>query len=768
MKPSAPIRHFAKLAASAALLLPMSALAQTAQESAQIAPNAQDDSSSADGDIVVTAQLRSQSLQDVPIAVSAVTEAALEASGVKSVQDLQLVSPAITFSQSTDSLNAAVRIRGVGTQVFSISIEPSVSFVVDGVVLARTASALTDLVDIERVEVLRGPQSTLFGKNSSAGVVSVITKDPSKSFEGMAYASIESDESVTLRGSVSGPLSDTAGIRLTGYYTDVVGHIDNVFDGRKLNGSTNYGVRGKLKFEPTSNLSFTIAGDYRKSDSDCCQYQLEAVSNAAYANVVAPVIPSRSNTKANINAPVYTNSEDWGVSLNAELGLGNAKLTSITAYRGWTNERNADIDSTPLAGPLPGINLMDRNGADTSFKTFTQELRLNGEAFDRLDYVIGAFYSNFKLDTDFQRISRTCTVAGPGGSCATATTTPTNFIANFEESNYSVFADGTFHISDSFEAFGGARLAFNEQSARYVRFGGSPLGPLQDSENSSATMGRAGLRYVVNPDLSFYASYSRGYKFGSYDLTSGLTVAQFARQPIAPETANAYEVGMRSELFDRDLIVNLTAFRTDYSNFQAQSYDPALQQMTLVSAGTARTQGAELEVTAKPVSALSLSGGLSYTDAKFRSFPDGPCYVSVALPATCRLGPGGVRLQDLSGFALPNSPKWKLVLSGRYDIVTSQPFDLFLSASSVSQSSVIFALNHNPRTEQGGFTTVNLNFGIQSKDASKVLTLYVRNLFNTNYATLISESSVGDTRGISHFLPREAATIYGASLKVAF
>ena len=750
-------RAMAALAASTAMLLPGQLFAQTAS-----------DGQVADGDIVVTAQLRAQSLQDVPVAVSAVTEAALETSGVKNVQDLQLVSPAITFAQSTDSLNAAVRIRGIGTQVFSISIEPSVSFVVDGVVLARTASALTDLVDIERVEVLRGPQSTLFGKNASAGVVSVITKDPAKHLEGTVYAAIESDESVVLRGSVSGPLSDKAGIRLTGYYTDTVGHIDNIFDGKKLNGATNYGIRGKLKFEPTESLALTLAADYRKSKGDCCQPQIDAISNAAYAAAIGPIVPSRKNDKVNVNAPIYNDSEDWGVSLKAEADVGDARITSISSYRGWNNYRNVDIDNTPLPGPLPGVSLMDRNGSYTSFKTITQELRLNGRAFDRLDYVVGGFFSDFTLFTDFQRLSRTCTVAGPGGTCATATSAPSSYIASFKERNYSLFADGTLQISDALEGFGGVRLAFNEQKADYQRFGGSPLGPLSDTNKSSATMGRAGLRFIASSDLSFYASYSRGYKFGSYDLTSGLTVAQFARQPIAPETANSYEIGMRSELFDRDLTLNLTAFRTDYKNFQAQSFDPALQQMALVSAGTARTQGVELEVAARPFDSLSINGGLTYTDGKFLSFTDGPCYVSVELPAACRVGPGGVRLQDLSGKSLPNSPRWKLVLGGRYDIVTDLPFDMFVSASSVSQSKVIFVLNHNPRTAQGGYTTVNLNFGIQSKDARKVLTFYARNLFDKNYATLLTESSVGDPRGISHYLPREASTIYGASLKIAF
>jgi iron complex outermembrane receptor protein len=766
MKTRLEIRLCAKLAASAALLSPVHVWAQSAAGSDEKETR---QAAAADSDIVVTAQLRSQSLQDVPLAVSAVSAEALEASGVKSMQDLQLVSPSISFAGSADAVNNSVRIRGIGTQVFSISIEPAVSFVIDGVPLARTASSLTDLIDIERIEVLRGPQSTLFGKNASGGVVSVITKDPSKDFEGVVYTSVESDESLNVRASLSGPLSDKVGVRITGYYADTSDFIYNHFSGRKVNGSTNYGVRGKLKFEPTETLSLTLAGDYRKSDAECCQFQLEAISNPAFGNVIAPVIPSKSNDEANANGLIIFNSEDWGGSLTAELDIGDdSRLTSITGYRGWENDRTSDIDGTPLLGPLPGISLLDRNGAYTTFRTFTQEVRLNGQAFDRFDYVIGGFFSNFDFDTDFNRLSASCTVAGPGGTCATAVTATTRFLVAFKERNYSVFADGTVHFGDAVELFGGIRQALNEQEANYQRFSSSPLGPINDTDKSSATMGRAGLRYIVNPDISFYASYSRGFKFGSYDLTSGLTLAQFARQPIAPETANAFEVGMRSEIFDRALTLNLTAFRTDYRNFQAQSYDPVLQQMALVSAGTARTQGVELEFTAKPAGGLSLNGGLSYTDAKFRSFPDGPCYVALDLPPTCRLGAGGVRLQDLSGVDLPNSPNWKFLLSARYEFETGLPFDMFVSANSATQSKVNFALNHNPRTVQEGYTTVNLNLGIQSRDRSKVLTFYARNLFDQNYANIVFETSVGDARGIGHILPREASTIYGASLKIAF
>lgn len=752
-----------------------SSFAQTAPAQSVDAPAGADEEepTAVAGDIIVTAQRRKQSLQDVPIAVSAISGDALTAAFVNNVSDLATVSPSVTFGQTTDQFNSAVRIRGIGTQVFSTAIEPSVSFVVDGVVLARQAQALTDLIDIERVEVLRGPQSTLFGKNASAGVINVITRAPSDKPEFDGYGSIEEDGTYNLRASASGPLGQGLGVRVTGYYADVRGNIRNIATGRDLNGSKSYGGRAKLRFEPTGSLSLTLIGDYRKSNADCCQFQIREAANPNFARVIVPVVPSRTNRQVNVNASVYTNSEDWGVSLTGELDLGGATLTSITAYRDFSNNRNADIDSTPLAGPLPGITLVDVNGGPIKFDTFTQELRLNGRAFGALDYIAGLYYYDFSLSNDFTRVASACLAAGANGTCASSVNLPLSFFTTLTEKNASGFVDGTLAIGGGLEVFGGARLAYNKQQVAYVRTettvrgpNTNNLGPLHDTNDNWALMGRAGLRYSFSRDLSLYGSYARGFKSGAYDLTTGLTAAQFATQPIDPERSNAFEIGFRSQFLDRRLTFNATAFSTTYSNFQAQAFDPVLATNRLISAGKVRTRGLEFELTARPSDDLTFNAGVAYTDATITSFPNGPCYASTPLPALCRLI-GTARVQDLKGADVPNSPDWKFQVSARYDIRTNGPIDFFVAPSFNAQSDAQFSLNQNPRTIQDGYVVTNLNVGIQDRDHRFILTAYVRNLFDVRYAGFILETPAGDTLGVSHLIPREAERLIGASLRIS-
>lgn len=759
------------LLSSAAIAAPASAQERSTADAPEPPPQAQ-----VVEEIIVTAQRREQSLQDVPLAVSAVTAETLESVFVNGVQDLSAVSPAVTFGQTTDPFNSSVRIRGIGTQVFSTAIEPSVSFVIDGVVLARQAQALTDLIDIERVEILRGPQSTLFGKNASAGVINIVTKAPSDTLGADAFGSYGSDNEVNLRGSVSGPISEALSFRLTAYSASVDGHVDNVFDGRDLNGSEAYGARAKLRWQATDDLVLTLAGDFRDAESDCCQFTLREIANPAFASVVRPVQAGPGNRQANVNALVFSDSEDRGGSLTAEWSLGQGKLTSITAYREFENDRNADIDSTPLAGAVPGVTLIDLNGGPIAFETFTQELRYNGRAFDRLDYVLGAYYYDFSLSNDFRRLAQACLAAGPApGTCRRTLNLPLRFDTSLEETNVSAFFDVTADVTDQVQLFGGLRYAVNEQQVDYVRAADTVrgpdtdvFGPVRGEDDDTALTGRIGARFEATDDVSVYASYSRGFKTGAYDLTSGLTAAQFAEQPTEGEKADAFELGLRSQLFDRRVTANLTAFRTDFENFQAQAFDPVLATNRLVNAGSVRTQGLEFELAARPVSALTLNLAVAYTEATIREFVNGPCYASASLPPSCRVGPGGVRLQDLRGAEVPNSPDLKIQISGRYEIVTALPVDFFVAGNVATQSSVQFSLNQNPRTVQDGYTIANLNVGVQNKEGSVVLTGYVRNLFDEDYAGFIFETPAGDPLGISQIIPRDAERLFGASLRMSF
>ncbi len=283
-------------------------------------------------EILVTATKRSERLIDVPVAVTALSGEALSQNQISGVATPQQLVPSLTFTQSTNDLNNNVRIRGVGTALFNVGLESSVSFVVDGVVLSRQGQGFQDLIDIERVEVLRGPQGVLFGKNATAGVINVVTKRPSKDFTADAEIVVAEQDEYRVRASVAGPLSEAVGFRLTGFWNDVGGHIRDVATGERYNGGKSYGMRGKLEAQ-AGDLNLLLIGDYRKSEALCCQFQARSFVNPVALSLLAPVVPSDTNRQVKNDAKTFNDTEQWGVSLEANLGLGDHTLTSISAYR---------------------------------------------------------------------------------------------------------------------------------------------------------------------------------------------------------------------------------------------------------------------------------------------------------------------------------------------------------------------------------------------------------------------------------------------------
>ena len=264
-------------------------------------------------EIVVTAQKREQTYLDVPVSVTSISNEVLEMANAREFQDLVQVTPSLTYSESTDMRGSGVLIRGVWTTAFQSGVEPTVSTVVYGVVLGRTGNFLSDLVDIERVEVLRGPQGTLFGKNASAGVVNVITRRPTEEFEGVIRVSATDDDQQTVEGSVSGALTDSLRGRLTGFWKDFDGYLDNRFNGDQFNGSESWGLRGKLDIDLSDNVNLLLIADYSEQDRSCC---LATVRNVGQTPDLLPFLAydlrdlelGADNNEVLISTPTYSNA----------------------------------------------------------------------------------------------------------------------------------------------------------------------------------------------------------------------------------------------------------------------------------------------------------------------------------------------------------------------------------------------------------------------------------------------------------------------------
>lgn len=381
--------HLIRAALLGAVALPATAYAQDVKvEEAQPAPAASEEL--ADGnEIVVTATKREQTLQDVPVAVSVTTAETIERAQVRDLKDLQTLVPALRVSQLQSSANTNFIIRGFGNGANNPGIEPSVGVFVDGVYRSRTAAQIGDLPDVQRVEVLRGPQSTLFGKNASAGVISMVSREPSFDFKGSVEATYGNYDAKVLKGYVTGPLTDTIAASLSAGVNKRDGYVTDLGYNGKGNERDRWFVRGQLRIEPTDSLKIRLIGDYDKIDEICC-----AVVNVRRSTATSAIeaLGGKVNNSATPFADVAYSSfpstndiKNWGVSGQVDYQVGPLKLTSITAYRNSANLTNQDSDFT--SGDLIG-----QNRGNVNIDTFTQELRLNANFLDMFDLMLGGFF----------------------------------------------------------------------------------------------------------------------------------------------------------------------------------------------------------------------------------------------------------------------------------------------------------------------------------------------------------------------------------------
>lgn len=749
--------------------------------------------------ITVTATKREQNLQDVPVAVTAISGDLLESTGTGSVENLSAVAPSVTFTQSSNDQNNSVNIRGIGTSVFSQGVESSVSIVLDDVVMPRQAVGFQDLVDVERVEILRGPQSTLFGKNASAGVISVTTAAPSDQLEGKVRISAAESDEFNFGATVSGALSDSVGARLTGFYKEFDGHISN-FDGRNLNGYENWGLRGKIRIEPSDAFDLTFTADYRESDQDCCVYTVRDTSGAVGAAqgldaLLTPIEASSENARAKVGAPVFNNSEQGGLSARANYEFENGfVLTSISAIRDYDFENNLDVDALDLEEPVLGFITFDVNSGTTDIEQISQEFRLTSPEGESYDYVLGGYASKLNLERDFSRRFEILTPLFGGFRINQSG----QFTSAVETVSLAVFGRGNWHISDRSTLFGGLRVLSEEHDYQINRDPADVLFPgdlpfdgvvgtvadVDDSTSDSTVTGEIGVRLRLSSNVTGYARYARGYKGRAIDVTF---TAPNDVEPIEAETSDAFEIGIKSVLANGKLILNTAAFHTEFQDFQEQATvlladtDSVLSAETrLTNVGSVSTSGIEIEAIARPTDLLTLQAGLSYTDAKIDDFPNAGCYFGQTVSEGCApilLSDGGTpndpsddileNLQDLSGGDLPNAPDWRFTGTVRQDIPLEASFDGFVQLSGHWQSDVNFSLGGDPRATQPSYGILNLALGIVDDQGRYSATVFVNNVLDEFYVANVFGDPV-HAGVVSHYAQRDFARYAGIKLSADF
>jgi len=744
-------------AAVAALLAAQPAMAQTGGGDEAVSL----------GEIVVTAQKREEKLQDVPAAVSVLSGDAIAARGSVSLESAQYLVPTLNFRKSGTTINQTLFLRGVGTSTFSIAGEPSISTVVDGVVFSRSGEAFSDLIDVERIEVLRGPQGTLFGKNTSAGVINIVTKRPGDELGGYVEgAAFSNGGEYKIRAGVDVPFSETVKGRFTAFYGTYGGNIRNVTRDTRVNGYEHWGVRGVVVADPSENLKLTVIADYRESDDDCCAELIGTVPT----NLTATVLPTPKGDKTRRVAQdliTRTTEKSGGVSLQADYTLGDYVVTYIGSYREYDNTEIRDGDWLPAA--YVGFNQLHDRGPQTS-NTLTQELRLTSPAEQFFSYVVGAYYSRAETERVFTRNDVVCTLT-PAPTVLTACSTPGAVItrptgtADFGSvfKNYALFGQGTAHLTDRLSLIAGLRYTSDKLSVFHQRVttlagpGIQPsFGPFNDSTTNDNLSGKAGVQYDLADTSTAYATYSRGYKGPAYNVFYNLTAT--GTNVIEAETADSYEVGLKNTLMGGRLILNLAAYYAKYHNFQANNPDVVAGVLVtrFTNAGTISTRGAEMDFLFRPMSDLNISGGLAYTDAKVDKFK---------IPTN-----GVVTGVVPSGTQLGYAPKWKGSLAIDYRIRDVGPVDVVLGAQGSFQSKQIAQFDASAiirnATTIDGYGLVDLSAGIADKDDRYRVLLQVKNLFDTSFASAITSGGPGGS--YRYLIPREADRYYGVTARVNF
>ncbi|WP_249679730.1 TonB-dependent receptor [Pseudomonas abieticivorans] len=694
--------------------------------------------------VTVTATRREESLQKVPVAVSVVDGEQLGRENRTSIESIVQQIPTVNFRTGASNKDTSLFIRGVGTISTSPGVEPTVATVVDGVVYGRPGMATLDLLDLERIEVLRGPQGTLFGKNASAGVLNIITKAPTEETHGYVEQSYYQGNESRTRFGIGGAL--IPGV-LKGNITTLIGNydgnVDNKANGQEVNGYNRKGVRGKLEFTPSEDFKLTLAADYMQSASDAPNGVISSTSSTAFANALAPV--NASNHNRNIESDYRTHVDDTNKGLSAQMdwNLGDYTLTSITAWRGWDNTQWQDGDRlATISTAFPGT----QDKGDLSYDQYSQELRLASPKGEFLEYVAGLYYMHAKDDETYQRTLITPTATNQG-------------IANYgtTSNSYSAFGETTLNFTSRFRGIAGLRYTHDEleYDHRRVSTSATTVSGIQPSTSSSGSTdedgwsGRLGVQYDLTDSVTSYLTYSRGYKGPAYNVF-------FNMQPrdtdaLKPETSNTWELGVKATSWNNRVTTNVAVFHSDYDNYQANFYDTVAGQVVtrLINAGSVSTEGVEADFAVQATQNLKFSGALAYTKARIDQFS---CPAGAA--ASC----------NVNGKTLPFSPDWKTYVRADYDIPLDNGLDIELGTDYNWQSEVQYDISQNPDTKQGAYGIWNASIALADYSNGWRVSLQGKNLLDKSYSPLLASG----TGYIYRAVPRDDERYFGIQVRKDF
>jgi len=762
------------------------------------------------GDIIVTARRRNESVQTVPIAISVIGGQALAETGAYNVNRLTQLQPTLQF-YSTNPRNSAANIRGLGAPfgLTNDGIEQGVGIYVDQVYYSRIASATFDFTDTERIEVLRGPQGTLYGKNTTAGAINIYTRAPSFTPEARVELTGGNYDFFQGKVSASGPLvDDKVAIRLSAAVTTRRGTIRNVRQDEWQNGQDNVGVRTQILWRTTPDLTLTLSGDYNRQNPNCCvQYYVRTGAtqrplNRQYAALAAAqgyVVPSTDafDRVTDVDTDLRARQELGGTSLLANWDVGAGTVTSVTAFRFWHWDPSNDRD-------FIGLPITTVSANPSQQQQWSQELRYASSGERTLDYVLGAFLFHQTIDTQGLQVQGPAASAfllnptsAAGSNPATLDGLTARNTIGFSNTSAALFGKLTWHAAERLQIAPGLRLNYDRKKGDYLsqvtNGTGTPLTADQlgvlapqsyrpDFDNWNLS-GDLTVSYDISDDVHYYATYARSYKSGGINL-SGLpldatnTGVDLSAQTVRPEKVNHFELGLKTQAADRRITANLAAFWTEIDDYQATVNNGQLTVIRgyLANAGTVRTRGLELDTAFRPSERVNLYANGAFTDAKYVRFRNAPCppelsggnpALNGAAPAPAGT-PGLSPLScDISGQWLPGISKWSFSYGAEYDHparVGGLDGQFYIGYDGSYRSKFSSNPSRSLYTDIRGYALSNIRAGFKAPNSWNVFG-WVRNAFDRNYYEVLATQS-GST-GLIVGQPGDPRT-YGVTVSRAF
>ena len=638
-------------------------------------------------EVVVTAQKREQKLQDVPISMEVISGDKLADYSTNDFKQMVKFAPNVSVESTAG--NDVIYIRGFGSPPANFSFDQSVSLYMDGVYAGKNRQAQAPFFDLARVEVLRGPQGALFGKNTPAGAVSIVSAGPTATPEGELTAVYNFDlKGAEITGHVSGPLTDTLSARLAVRFVDQDGYIENRALGTDEPGNQMQLARLTLRYAPSEAFDYTLKTEYGNREVH------------GGMNVSSPLTTGQQPheyrfSTVNPIGPEGTKAFSWLVSGTGNLKVGDFTLTSITGYSFFKSNIVNNFDQTNPAGGAPARNSV-YNSFPEHFRQWSQEVRLLSPTGKKFEYVVGAYY-----DTALYQLTQLggFDVNSPGVLVYQGLL---NTEFRQRSQSVSVFGQGTYHVTDALRLLGSLRYTTNDKRAIFygrLRSGPFALRPVntvargdisgEDNWDPSITA-----QYDINPQIMMYATYGRGSKSGGFvSNTYGTTTATFAYKP---EKSENYEAGIKSTLADGRLVLNASVYNTKFKNLQVSVYNPTISTYQTGNAASASSKGIEGSAAWYPVKGLDFTFSAAYQDAKYDDYPGAACLATQAITACNPAVPASIAANNIKGAPLTYTSKFSYNFAGHYRIELANDMVIDTNASLYGRSKYFDSDNQSP------------------------------------------------------------------------